>query len=71
MLTSRGCFRTGCDADLTAVIVAFSAYSFCNQHDIGEQVYRTGWDFDKLNDSMQWMTDEMITKLTPDILKDR
>ena len=49
----------------------FSAYSYCNRKVISEEVYQTGWDFDKLHDAMQWMTDEMIEKLTPDILRDR
>jgi len=38
---------------------------------ISEEVYQTGWDFDKLHDAMQWMNDDMIEKLTPDILRDR
>nr|CAB3244724.1 fatty acyl-CoA reductase 1 [Phallusia mammillata] len=56
---------------LEALVHISTAYSYCNQTEINEEVYKTGWDFDKLHDSMQWMTDDMITKLTPDILKDR
>ncbi|CAK8671280.1 unnamed protein product [Clavelina lepadiformis] len=57
--------------NLVSLVHISTAYSYCDRKLIGEEIYPTGWDFDKLHDAMQWMTDDMITKLTPDILKDR
>ena len=47
------------------------AYSYCNYKTIEEEVYPTGWDYDKLYDAMQWMSDDMIAKCTPEILGKR
>ena len=49
----------------------YAGYCYCNYESIEEQVYPTGWNYDKLYDAMQWMSDDMITKLTPEILGDR
>ncbi|XP_078492576.1 fatty acyl-CoA reductase 1 [Ciona intestinalis] len=57
--------------NLVSVVHISTAYSFCDRKDIGEEVYKTGWNFNKLHDTMQWMNDDMLNKLTPDILRDR
>uniref|UniRef100_F6VDW8 Fatty acyl-CoA reductase n=1 Tax=Ciona intestinalis TaxID=7719 RepID=F6VDW8_CIOIN len=57
--------------NLVSIVHISTAYSFCDRKDIGEEVYKTGWNFNKLHDTMQWMNDDMLTKLTPDILRDR
>ena len=55
----------------TEVLGWFSAYSYCNFEAIEEQIYPTGWNYDKLYDTMQGMSDDMITKRTLEILGDR
>nr|CAB3244729.1 fatty acyl-CoA reductase 1 [Phallusia mammillata] len=57
--------------NLKALVHISTAYAYCNQQHIGEEVYETGQDYNKLHESLQWMSDDMITKLTPDILRDR
>ena len=52
-------------------VFTITGYCYCNYSNIDEEVYPTGWDYDKLHDAMKWMTDDMITKLTPDILRER
>uniref|UniRef100_H2Y506 Fatty acyl-CoA reductase n=1 Tax=Ciona savignyi TaxID=51511 RepID=H2Y506_CIOSA len=57
--------------NLESLVHISTAYSFCDRKDIGDEVYKTGWNFDKLHSAMQWMNDDMLTKLTPDILRTR
>ena len=52
-------------------ISLYLAYTYCNYETIEEEVYPTGWDYDKLHNAMQWMSDEMITKYTPEIVEGR
>lgn len=47
------------------------AYSFCERKDIGEEVYETGWNYDQVKSSVSWMDDDMLKKITPDLLRKR
>ncbi|XP_076818620.1 fatty acyl-CoA reductase 1-like isoform X2 [Clavelina lepadiformis] len=57
--------------NLHAFVHISTAFSFCDKSFIGEEVYPTGWDYDKLRSSIQWMSDDMVSDLTPNIVKDR
>jgi len=57
--------------DLNALVHVSTAYSFCERKDIGEEVYETGWNYDQVKSSVSWMDDDMLKKITPDLLRKR
>lgn len=48
-----------------------SAYSHCDRMEIGECHYETNPRYEEIEQAEKWMTDEMMTKLTPEILGKR
>jgi len=47
------------------------AYSHCERDIIDEQLYDTGIDYLDLESSLRWMTDDLISRVTSDILGKR
>ena len=52
-------------------MTSFLAYAHCDQMEIGERHYETSPKFEDIEQAEKWMTDDMMTKLTPEILGKR
>lgn len=56
---------------LEVLVHLSTAYAHCDQTEIGECHYETNPKFEDIEQAEKWMTDDMMTKLTPEILGKR
>lgn len=56
---------------LEALVYLSTAYSHCHKTEIGEEAYETHPKFEDIENAVSWMNDDMITKLTPEIIGKR
>ena len=48
-----------------------TAYAYCNQEETDEKFYDCGVDYNDLESSLRWMSDDVVTKVTPDLIGKR
>ncbi|XP_039267578.1 fatty acyl-CoA reductase 1-like [Styela clava] len=56
---------------LECLVHLSTAYSHCDRTEIGEKHYDTNPKFEDIENAVSWMDDDMITKLTPEIIGKR
>ncbi|CAK8671098.1 unnamed protein product [Clavelina lepadiformis] len=56
---------------LQSVVHISTAYAYCNQEETDEKFYDCGVDYNDLESSLRWMSDDVVTKVTPDLIGKR